>query len=294
MKILITGASGLLGGALAQRYLEQGHELWCWLHRKPLPEDMSRLVRIVRENDELSGHFDLVVNLAGASVAAGPWTERRRHVIRQSRIDFTHDLLSGVDQGRYSVGHLISGSAVGYYGSSPRPVTEQSPPGRGFGASFVSDWEAAAQAYKAIIPRITLLRTGLVLSRKGGLLPQLARPARFGLATRLGNGRQGLSWVHLRDWLNAIDWITDHQLTGPVNLTAPKPVCQDDFNRLLARVLNRPYFFRVPGAPVKMALGEMSSLLLEGQYALPERLQDSGFKFQFDRLELALEQLLKQ
>ncbi|GGX66824.1 TIGR01777 family oxidoreductase [Saccharospirillum salsuginis] len=292
MKVLITGASGLLGSALAQRYLERGHELWCWQHRRPLPEALAGHVRSVHTVEDLSGHFDQVVNLAGASIAGGPWTSSRRNIIRESRVEFTRTLLTAAREHRYSIGHLISGSAVGYYGNNRQPVNEDAPPGTGFGAEFVSEWEAVARSFDDCIPHISLVRTGLVLSHRGGLLTPLTLPARFGLATRLGNGRQGQSWIHERDWLNAIDWIQEQTLTGPVNLTAPNPVSQDEFNATLARVLRRPYFMRMPGAPLRLALGEMASLVLEGQYVHPEKLQHSGFTFQFGYLEDALRQVL--
>jgi len=292
MKVLITGASGLLGSALAQRYLERGHELWCWQHRSPLPEALTGHVRSVYAVEELSGPFDLAVNLAGASIAGGPWTSARRRTIRQSRVEFTRTLLSGVREQRYSIGHLINGSAIGYYGNSRQPVNENAPPGTGFGAEFVSEWEAMARSFEDCIPNVSLVRTGLVLSHCGGLLTPLTLPARFGLATRLGHGRQGQSWIHERDWLNAIDWIAEHTLTGPVNVTAPNPVSQDEFNATLARVLGRPYFMRMPGAPLRMALGEMASLVLDGQFVHPEKLQNSGYRFQFEHLEDALRQVL--
>lgn len=292
MKVLITGASGLLGSALAQRYLERGYELWCWRHRTPLPDSLSGHVRSVHRVEDLSGHFDWVVNLAGASIAGGPWTAGRRLAIRQSRIEFTRSLLAGVREQRYGIDHLISGSAVGFYGNSRRPVNEDAPAGTGFGAELVSEWEAVARSFDDCIPNISLVRTGLVLSDRGGLLSQLTLPARFGLASRLGHGRQGQSWIHERDWLNAIDWIQDHTLTGPVNVTAPNPVSQDEFSRTLARVLGRPYFMRMPGAPLRLALGEMASLVLEGQYVQPEKLRESGFHFQFEHLEDALRQVL--
>lgn len=294
MKVLVTGASGLLGRALAQRYLERGHEVWCWQHKHPLPSVLAPHVRTVRGVGDLNGSFDWAVNLAGANIAGGPWTARRRRTLYDSRVSFTQHLLSGVRDGRYAIDHLINGSAVGFYGHTRQPVTESAERGSGFAADLVADWEAAATAFNDCIPTISLVRTGLVMSPRGGLLTPLARSARLGMAARLGNGMQGQSWIHERDWLNAIDWVQEHRLAGPVNLTAPNPVSQDEFSRTLARVLNRPYVMRVPGFALKTAMGSLSSLMLEGQYVQPDVLSQSGFTFQFSHLEDALRQVLKR
>lgn len=287
MKILITGASGFIGSALARQMLERGHQVDGWQHRKPLPEGVTA----IRRFEDLGGHYDVLINLAGASIAGGPWTAARRATLRASRIDFSRQLLDRLGHNGFSVGHLISGSAIGYYGPGEQPVDEDSPAGDDFSAELSRDWEAAALAVEAQVEKLTLVRTGLVLGRDGGLLPMLARPTRFGLATRLGNGRQGQSWIHLDDYRAAIDWILDQGLTGPVNLTAPNPVAQDTFNRELARALGRPYCLRVPGAPLRWTLGELSTLMLDGQYVQPKRLADSGFRFRYPDIGSALAQL---
>lgn len=287
MKILMTGASGFIGSALAQRLLAAGHKVHGWQHRRRLPVG----VQAIKDINQLTGHFDVLVNLAGASIAGGLWTTQRRETLRRSRIDFTQSLLARLGQNGFSVGHLISGSAIGYYGPGTQPVDEQSATGSDFSAELTRDWEAAALAASDQIDTITLVRTGLVLGREGGLLPTLARPARFGLATRLGDGQQGQSWIHLHDWLAAFDWIVEQRLSGAINLTAPQPVSQDAFNRALADALHRPYLLRMPAGPLRWTLGDLSTLLLDGQYVLPQRLLDSGFSFNYPSLEMALAQL---
>lgn len=287
MKILITGASGFIGSALAKQLLERGHAVDGWQHRKALPAGVTA----IHQAEQLRGHYDVLINLAGASIAGGLWTQARRNTLRASRIDFTHDLLARLGQNDFSVGHLISGSAIGYYGPGEQRVTENSAPGDDFSARLSRDWEAAALAASHQVAKLTLVRTGLVLGRSGGLLPTLARPARFGLAARLGDGSQGQSWIHLDDYRAAIHWIIEQELTGAVNLTAPNPVSQDGFNAALSHCLHRPYWLRLPAGPLRWTLGELSTLLLDGQYVQPERLLASGFSFQYAQLEAALNQL---
>lgn len=292
MNVLITGVTGLLGSQLARHYGRHGHSVWGLVHNTSPSTELARQITPVHAISELRGHFDLAINLAGASVAGGRWTEKRKQKIRNSRIGLTSELLAAVANKQYSIDHLISGSAVGYYGSTTETVTEEAPPGTDFGARMVADWEASALAGSAHIDKITLVRTGLVLSDRGGLLQQLALPARLGLAARLGAGRQGQSWVHEADWVAAVVWLHEQGLTGAFNLTAPGPVSQDTFSRTLAHQLHRPYWLKVPAAPMRWGLGEMAGLILDGQWVVPSRLKDAGFSFTFPNLESALKDLL--
>jgi uncharacterized protein (TIGR01777 family) len=292
MKVLITGVTGLLGSQLARHYSQQGHDVSGLIHKTEPSSELARHMTTVRNVSDLTGHFDLAINLAGASIAGGRWSEKRKQTLRGSRIAFTGQLLEPLAAQQYSIDHLISGSAIGYYGSTTETVTEEAPAGSDFSAHMVADWEASALAASAHINKISRVRTGLVMSNKGGLLQQLALPARFGLAARLGQGRQGQSWIHQSDWLRAVTWLHENSLTGAFNLTAPAPVSQDTFSRTLSRQLNRPYWLRVPAAPVRLGLGELAGLVLEGQWVVPHRLMESGFEFNFPDLESALQDLL--
>jgi hypothetical protein len=292
MKILITGVTGLLGSQLARKYAMQGNEVWGMVHRTKLPADLAAQITPVHSAQELSGQFDLAINLAGASIAGGRWTIQRKQQLRDSRIAFTNGLLAPVTEQRYSIEHLISGSAIGYYGSTSKTVTEAAPVGNDFSARMVADWEAVARAASDRVGKVTLIRTGLVLSKQGGLLKQLALPARLGFAAKLGDGSQGQSWIHQSDWCNAVGLIHQQGIEGAVNLTAPAPVSQDVFSRTLARQLKRPYWLRVPGAPLRWAMGELSELVLDGQWVVPRRLGEAGFNFEFPDLDSALNDLL--
>jgi hypothetical protein len=292
MKVLITGVTGLLGSQLARHYALQGNEVWGMVHRTKLSSDLDRLITTVHSPRELTGEFDLAINLAGASIAGGRWSKQRKQTLRDSRIAFTNDLLGPLADQQYNIKHLISGSAIGYYGSTSETVTETASAGSDFAAHMVADWEAAAVAASDHIGKITLVRTGLVLSRQGGLLQQLALPARLGLAARLGKGRQGQSWIHQSDWLRAVDWLHQKGIEGAVNLTAPGPVSQDVFSQTLARQLKRPYWLRVPGPPLRWGMGELAGLVLEGQWVVPHRLKEAGFNFDFPDLDTALTDLL--
>lgn len=291
MRVLITGVTGLLGSGIAERYLKQGFEVHGWINKTPLPPTLEQGVQPVRSTKDLHGHYDRLINLAGASVAGGPWTRKRKQLLRSSRIDFTRHLLAPAQQGHFSIGHLVSGSAVGYYGPTQNPVTETAPSGHDFGAAMVADWETEALELTDKVEKISLIRTGLVLSHRGGMLGQLTLPARLGLSSRLGSGQQGQSWVHEADWHGALDWVFDHDLVGPINFTAPKPVSQQELSKTLARVLKRPCFLRMPAAPLRLLLRDMADLLLEGQWVMPERLQQAGYPFQFTDLEAALHNL---
>lgn len=292
MKVLITGVTGLLGSQLARHYARQGHDVWGLVHTTHPPAELARHITPVRAFTELSGHFDLAINLAGASIAGGRWTSQRKQTLRDSRIGTTKDLLAPLANEQYRIDHLISGSAIGYYGSTTETVTEQAPAGTDFGAQMVADWEASGLTGQGAINKITLVRTGLVLSDRGGLLKQLAIPARLGLAARLGSGHQGQSWIHETDWIAAVTWLHERGLTGAFNLTAPGPVSQDTFSRTLSRLLHRPYWLKVPAGPLRLGMGELAELVLNGQWVVPSRLKEEGFQFTFPDLESALKDLL--
>lgn len=298
MKVLISGASGLIGSALSGALLASGDEPTPLVRSGPKPGQQG--VRWDPEAgalpvDELEG-FDAVVHLAGENVAAGRWTRARKERIRRSRVEGTGLLSRALARLAHPPQVLVCASAVGYYGDRGQEVlTESSPPGEGFLAAVVSQWEAAADpAHEAGI-RVVHLRLGTVLSRGGGALGSMLLPFRLGLGGRLGNGRQYWSWISLTDAVAVARFcLATGAMAGPLNAVAPEPVTNTAFTRALGRVLGRPTILPLPGLLLRLLLGEMGQdLLLSSVRVRPERLLTAGFQFAHADLDIALADILR-
>ena len=297
MHILLTGGTGLIGRGLCESWAGQGHQLTVWSRR---PGEVARLcgasVRAIARLEELGEQpVDAVINLAGAPIADRPWTRKRRLQLWESRIGLTEQLLSWLKSREHRPQVLVSGSATGWYGDSgERELTEESAPAReDFASQLCIAWEETAQRAEALGLRVVIVRTGLVLSDRGGLLQRLVTPFRLGLGGPIGNGRQWMPWVHMQDQIGAIDFLLNQSdASGPYNVCAPAAVRNREFARTLAAVLHRPAFMPMPALALKVLLGELSVLLLGGQRARPARLQEAGFKFRFNDLQAALDDLL--
>lgn len=237
----------------------------------------------------LSG-LDAVVHLSGAPVAGGRWTAARKQVLRSSRIGSTRALVRAMLAASDPPRALLSGSAIGWYGDTgDRAVDETAPAGRGFLPTLVTDWEAAAEPASAGGIRVVCLRSGVVLSSRGGMLRPLLPAFRLGLGARVGAGRQYLSWISLTDHLRAVLFLLGRaDISGPVNLTAPVPATNAEFTRALAAAAHRPAPFALPAPAVRLALGELSAELLGSSRVLPARLQEAGFRFDFAEIGPAL------
>jgi uncharacterized protein (TIGR01777 family) len=234
-----------------------------------------------------------VINLAGASIAGGRWTTARKAAIRDSRMQATGALVKAIAASGQPPPIFISSSAVGYYGSrGDEPVTETTAPGSDFLAHVCRDWEAAASQLSPAA-RVVLLRSGVVLARHGGALPQMALPFKLFAGGPAGSGRQFMSWIHLHDWVATVKWaLASQHIAGPLNVTAPEPVTNEDFSRSLGRVLGRPAWLKAPSFALRLMLGEMAdALILGGQRVLPAVAQQHGFAFQYPTLESALRQI---
>ncbi|TRX01016.1 TIGR01777 family oxidoreductase [Candidatus Methylobacter oryzae] len=299
MNILITGGTGFIGSALTKSLVEQGHRVTV-LSRNP-----DKVARICGPGVDALGSlsqlqaedsYQVIVNLAGAPLIDARWTEQRKQLIRTSRIDLTKQLAASIDRMAVKPELLISGSAVGYYGNQGDTVlTEPSAPYEDFSARLCADWEAAAKQAEQSGVRVCLIRTGLVIANGGGFLQRMLLPFRLGLGGRLGDGRQWMSWIHRRDWINiALTMMTDPTMQGAYNATAPNPVTNAEFTRILAQCLNRPALLPVPVFLLRILLGEMSELILGSQRAMPERLLSQGFKFQYGDLAAALNEALSR
>lgn len=237
----------------------------------------------------LSG-FDAIVHLSGAPVAGRRWTPARKQLLRSSRIGSTSALVRAMLAAPAPPGVLLSASAIGWYGDTgSRAVDESAPAGLGFLAALVRDWEVAAASAAAAGVRVACLRSGVVLSRNGGMLRPLLPAFRLGLGARIGTGNQYLSWISIDDHVRAVRFLLDQpDISGPVNLTAPVPATNTEFTRALAAAVRRPAPLSLPGPAVRLALGELSSELLGSSRVLPSRLLDAGFSFDYPEIGPAL------
>ena len=297
MHILLTGGTGLIGRQLCKHWRAQGHRLTVWSRR---PEEVGKLcgdsVRGIARLDELGAEpVDAVINLAGEPIADRLWTRKRKLLLLSSRIGLTEQLLAWLERREQKPQVLISGSAVGWYGDGGERELDESaqPVIRDFASQLCESWEETAQRAEEFGIRVVIVRTGLVLANPGGFLQRLLLPFKLGLGGPIGNGRQWMSWIHLRDQVALIDFLLNQpDARGPYNACAPHPVRNREFAKTLADVLHRPAFMPLPAPVLRVLMGEMSEMLLGGQRAQPGRLQAAGFTFQFTDLHAALDNLL--
>lgn len=300
MRILITGGSGFVGQALCQRLHEEGHRLLVTSRhpdkaRAGLPEGTE-----VRRwaSDFVDLPPEAIVNLAGEPIASGRWSEARKQALLDSRLETTRDIVALCEQLHSIRGQaprvLVSASAMGYYGDQgDRDVTEDTPAQDEFAHRLCRDWEAVALQAEPFGTRVAILRLGLVLDAGGGMLDKMVPPFKLGLGGRMGDGRQYMPWIHRADLVAMIVILIERaDLHGPFNGSAPHPVTNAAFTRVLAKQLGRPALLPIPATALKVGLGEMSALLLGGARMLPQRFQDDGFRFRYPTLEEALEDIL--
>ncbi|GAA1239160.1 TIGR01777 family oxidoreductase [Prauserella halophila] len=290
MRILVAGSSGLLGGALVARLSTAGHDVLRLVRRTPRAADERGWQPPAGRIDE--GTFDgvdAVVNLCGAPLASGRWSDARKQHLVDSRVEPTEVLADAV--ARHGVPVLLNASGINVYGDTgDREVDESARHGSGFLADLCRSWEAATDPAVRAGARVVHLRTSPVLSAHGGLLAPLRMLFRFGLGGKLGDGRQYFPWIGLDDHVAAMELLLRKaDVAGPVNLTAPEPVTNAEFTRALGSALRRPAPWRVPGFALRTVLGDAADeMLLSGPRAVPGRLPDTGFTFAHPRLEQAL------
>ncbi|MBN2470370.1 MAG: TIGR01777 family oxidoreductase [Anaerolineae bacterium] len=308
MRVVITGGSGLIGRGLVRSLSADGHESII-LSRSPgnvlnLPAG-AEAVYWDGETTEGWGRYvdgaDAVVNLAGESIAGSGlldvrWTSARRRRILESRITAGRVITAAIKEAKTRPGVLLQASAVGYYPThtDDRDVAETDPAGRGFLADVVKDWEASTKATEKLGVRRVLLRTGVVLSPRGGALPRQMLPFKFFAGGPLGSGEQWFPWIHLQDHVAAMRFLMAHEdASGVFNLSAPNPVRNAEFSKALGKAMGRPSAIPVPAFVFELMFGEAATVLLEGQKAVPKRLQELGFTFEFPEVGPALEDLLQ-
>ncbi|WP_062106644.1 TIGR01777 family oxidoreductase [Bacillus niameyensis] len=298
MHVVIAGGSGFVGQCLQRKLLQSGYDVTI-LTRDPSKYETTERLRYVSwltpDNEPATqlGQVDAFVNLAGESINGLRWTKSKKERILTSRVTATREvirLIKGLD---LKPRVLINASAVGIYGmSDTKTFTENSvTDANDFLATVVKTWETEAAAVKEFGVRLVSARLGIVLGGEGAL-PLMALPYKFGIGGTVGSGKQWLSWIHVEDVAGLIQWaIEKEEIAGPLNLTAPEPKKMEEFGRTVGQVLRRPHWIPVPSFAMKLLLGEMSSMLLSGQRAIPEKALRTGYEFTFPALDPALKEV---
>ncbi len=302
MRVLITGGTGLIGRALTDALVAKNYEVVVLSRSPARVSGLPAGARAEKWDGKTSAGWGsladgaaAIVNLAGARIFGMPWTKKRKQTILNSRTDAGQAVVAAIREAAVKPAVLIQSSAVGYYGESgDRPVTESSPAGSDFLAEVCIAWEAAA-APAAEMTRVAVIRPGLVLSTEGGSLPPLLLPFKLFVGGPLGSGRQWYPLIHMEDQVRAILWLIENEgASGPYNLAMPEILTNKELARLIGRILKRPSFFPVPAFMLRLVLGEMASLLLNTQRAVPQALLDGGFTFNYRDPESALVDLTRR
>ena len=330
MKIVIAGSSGLVGTALTDSLVRDGHTV-VRLQRSgsgakkknnagersqtrnrggAQRSDSGKIIDIewnpntcdlegepFGADQEKMERSDALVNLAGASIAGASWSAERKAVLRSSRVHITRELVCAIEKLEDGPKTIVSASAIGYYGNrGDELLTEESKPGDDFLAKLASEWEAEAVKAEALGLRVVRMRFGIILAKHGGALPQIMRPFKFGLGGRVGSGQQWMSWITLKDVVSVIrEALQNRAISGAVNVVSPQPVRNVDFVKALGRAMHRPAIVPAPAFALELLLGEMAdALLLASQRVAPSRLEQLGFRFSHRDLDSALARVLTE
>ncbi len=293
LHVVIAGASGLIGSALTHALERQGHRLTRLVRREPRPntDEVPWNPETGELNAEALEGADAAIHLGGVNIASGRWTAKLKAAIRDSRLESTRLLSETLARLKRPPRVFVCASATGYYGNRGDEIlAEDSPPGEGLLATLCRDWEAATGPARQAGIRVVNLRTGVVLTPRGGALAKMLPAFKAGLGGVLGSGKQYVSWISLHDMVRIIEFaLANESITGPINAVAPNPVTNRELTRTLGRVLRRPTWFRIPALVVRIAFGEMGrALLLEGHRLRPAQLERAGFEFDYPTLDGAL------
>lgn len=299
MVITLSGATGLLGGALIPRLLASGHQvrLLSRTARTGLAPGVDLFLWDAAKQEppvEALRGADVVVHLAGESVAQR-WTPVVKERLVSSRLDSTRLLVQAISTLSERPKLLLSASATGYYGDRGNEVlVESSTPGKDFLARLSVDWEAQANQARSLGLRVHTLRTGIVLAKQGGALEKMLPAFRFGVGGKIGSGEQWMSWIHVEDWVGIVEMLLAQEVApGPVNLVSPSAVQNEEFTKVLGRVLRRPALLTVPKVALQLLYGEMAGVILGSQRVEPTVAKEAGYAFRYPQLEAALRNLLQ-
>ncbi|TKC16050.1 TIGR01777 family oxidoreductase [Robertmurraya kyonggiensis] len=287
MKIVIAGGTGFVGKALTKRLIEKGHEVIILTRKKSqIGGNPAYLQWLNERKTPTIQDLDVMINLAGESLSSGRWTTERKERILSSRMEATEAVLDLMKKSPPKT--FINASAIGYYGTSltDKFTEENETAGTDFLATTVKKWEEIALKSTT---RTVLCRYGIILDKTEGALPRIVLPYKLFAGGTVGSGKQWTSWIHIQDVVEATLFLIEHEeIAGPVNFTAPNPVSMKELGQAIGKAMKRPHWMPAPTFALRIALGEMSLLVLEGQRVLPEKLQQAGFQFLFEKVEEAL------
>ena len=301
MQIVVTGGTGFIGRPLCASLCQDGHTVTLLTRRIEAQRSYGLTVTAVELNGREAGAWehcldgaDAVINLAGAPIADGRWTDARKRFLSESRVLSTRLLVEALSRCSSKPRTLINASGIGYYGASDdRVLDEGAARGHGFLADLCLAWEAEALRAAELGVRVVMLRTGMVLEQDGGALPKMLLPFQFFAGGPIMPGTQWVSWIHRHDHIGLIQWLlTTTSISGPVNAVAPETVTMNQFCNALGQALHRPSWLPVPGFALHLALGELGTLMTTGQRVFPSKALSRGYVFQYPKLEPALRAIL--
>ena len=302
MRIVIVGSTGLIGKHLTNAAIAKGHFVVALSRSETRQENQHPLIKYARWDGETVDTLtpmiegaDAVVNLAGASIGKGRWTPERKQLLMSSRITPLNSIRAAWIAANQKPTVIVQASGLGHYGTGAGEKTENSPAGSDYLARFAQEWESASKKLEESGCRRIVIRSGAVLDKSRGVLPQLMLPFKLLVGGPIGSGKQIFSWIHIEDEVQAILFLVERQASsGVYNLTAPQPVSNAALGKSISKTTGLPYWMPVPGFALKAVLGEMSTLVLDGQYVLPSRLLSEGYQFRFSTIDAALSDLLKK
>jgi uncharacterized protein (TIGR01777 family) len=298
VKILISGGTGFLGRNLTRSFIQDGHQVYILTRGDHVPAHAQALqwdAKTTTGWGHLVNEMDVVIHLAGKSLASWPWTSSTKQAFLDSRLSSALALVEAIRTASRRPGIFIQQSGINHYGLHGDLADESTPPADDFLAQLTVQWENATQPLEELGIRRVVIRSAVVLAKTEGLMPLMALPMQLFLGGPSGAGGQAMPWIHIKDWVRAVRYLIENKnARGAYNLIAPTPISNAAFNRTLAEVLRRPYWLPIPAFLMRNLLGEMNVLILEGRAAKPKRLIEAGYQFQFSAPREAFRDLYRK